>query len=125
MKRAGSLFDKITSFENLHRRLLASYRLRLQDRKCVVVPIRCGVSFLGWRLFPDGRRRVRRTTGVRFQRRLKELTELYRRREIDLADVRQPLASWLGHLKHGNTDGLVRRLLSQAIFSRAAREVQG
>ena len=107
------------------RRFLASYRLRLQDRKCVVAPIRCGVSFLGWRLFSDGRRRVRRTTGVRFQRRLKELTELYRRREIDLADVRQPLASWLGHLKHGNTDGLVRRLLSQAIFSRASREVQG
>ena len=106
------------------RRFLETYRLRLHDRKCVVGPSRCGVSFLGWTLFPDGRRRVRRATGLRFQRRLRELTELYRRRQIDLADVRQPLASWLGHLKHGNTDGLVRRLLRQAVFLRQSDGVQ-
>ena len=106
------------------RRFLDAYRLRLHDRKCVVVPTRCGVAFLGWTLFPDGRRRVRRATGLRFQRRLRELTGLYRRREIDLADVRQPLASWLGHLKHGNTNGLVRRLLHQAAFVRQSDKVQ-
>lgn len=106
------------------RNLLESYRLRLHDRKSVVVPTRCGVPFLGWTLFSSGRRRVRRTTGLRFQRRLKELSELYRGRKIDLSDVRQPLASWLGHLKHGNTDGLVRRLLHETIFLRPSGEVE-
>ena len=118
--------DKVELHETLDllRRFLEAYRLRLHDRKCVVRPTRCGVPFLGWTLFPDGRRRVRRATGVRFQRRLRELTDLYGRREIDLADVRQPLASWLGHLKHGSTDGLVRRLLREAVFVRGLEEVQ-
>ena len=53
-------------------RFVARYRISLHPRKCVVLPVRGGVPFLGWRVYPD-HRRLRRGTGVRFQRRLREL----------------------------------------------------
>ena len=37
----------------LLRRFLEPYRLRLHPRKCVILPVRTGVPFLGWRLYPD------------------------------------------------------------------------
>jgi RNA-directed DNA polymerase len=97
------------------RERLVPLRLHLHERKCVVLPVSAGVSFLGWRLFPD-HRRLRRATGVRFQRRLKQLTTAYARGAITLEHVRAPLASWIGHLQHGDTWGLRRRLLREAGF---------
>jgi hypothetical protein len=97
------------------RRFLAGFRLSLHPRKCVVVPVRAGVPFLGWRVFPD-HRLLRRSTGVRFQRRLKELTSDYAAGRIGLEAVKASLASWIGHLKHGDTWGLRRRLLEAAVF---------
>jgi hypothetical protein len=99
------------------RQFLDGYRLRLHPRKCVVLPVRTGVPFLGWRLYED-HRRVRRSTGVRFQRRLKELAAAFGRREIGGPEIRAPLMSWIGHLKHGDTWGLRRRLLRDTPFVR-------
>jgi hypothetical protein len=101
----------------LIRRFLEPLRLCLHPRKCVILPVRLDVPFLGWRVFAD-HRRLRRSTGVRFQRRLKELAAAYRRGEVDLAEVRASLASWNGHLKHGDTWGLRSRLLRATVFVR-------
>ncbi|MBI3946293.1 MAG: RNA-directed DNA polymerase [Armatimonadetes bacterium] len=84
------------------RAFLAGYRLALHPRKCVVIPVRAGIPFLGWRVYPD-HRRVLRPTGVRFQRRLRELAAAYRAGEVGLPEVRASVASWIGHLKHGDT----------------------
>jgi retron-type reverse transcriptase len=100
------------------RRFLEPLRLRLHPRKCVILPVRLGVPFLGWRVFAD-HRRLRRSTGVRFQRRLKELAAAYRRGEVNLPEVRASVASWNGHLKHGDTWGLRRRLLRATVFTRS------
>jgi hypothetical protein len=97
------------------RERLEPLRLRLHARKCVVLPVSAGVPFLGWRVFPD-HRRLRRATGVRFQRRLRQLAAAYARGEVTLEEVRAPLASWIGHLRHGDTWGLRRRLLGAAGF---------
>lgn len=94
-------------------------RLRLQPRKCQVMPVRCGIPFLGWQMFPD-HRRLRRATGVRFQRRLAELREDYAEGKIELDRVKMSVMSWIGHLKHGETRGLRRKLLAAAPFSRPA-----
>lgn len=100
------------------REFLTPYRLRLHPRKCVVLPVRVGVPFLGWRLYPD-HRRLRRPTGVRFQRRLRELAAGYQRGEVTLAQVRASVMSWIGHLKHGNTWGLRSKLFYAAVFTRS------
>jgi RNA-directed DNA polymerase len=99
------------------RDFLASYRLQLHPRKCVVLPVRLGVPFLGWRLYPD-HRRLRRATGVRFQRRLRELAGAYHRGEVALEQVRPSIMNWIGHLKHGDTWGLRSRLMEDTVFTR-------
>jgi len=100
------------------RAFLVPYRLKLHDRKCVVLPVRAGVPFLGWKVFPD-HRRIKRASGLRFQRKLRTLRRQYARGEIELSAVRPVLASYLGHLKHGDTHGLRRKLLRAAIFRRS------
>lgn len=99
------------------RERLVPLRLSLHARKCVVLPVSVGVPFLGWRLFPD-HRRLRRSTGVRFQRRLRHLVTACARGELTLDEVRPSLASWIGHLQHGDTWGLRRQLLGAAVFRR-------
>lgn len=111
----GDSKKDLTDLLEALRGFLRARRLTLHPRKCVVVPVRSGVPFLGWRVFPD-HRRLRRTTGVRFQRRLKKLTGQYENQEISLEEVRVSVASWIGHLKHGDTWGLRRKLLRQAVF---------
>jgi hypothetical protein len=99
------------------RDFLASYRLQLHPRKCVVLPVRLGVPSLGWRLYPD-HRRLRRVTGVRFQRRLRELAEAYRRGQGTLGQGRPSIMRWVGHFKHGDTWGLRSRLMADTVFTR-------
>jgi retron-type reverse transcriptase len=94
---------------------LQDFRLSLHPRKCVVVRTADGVPFLGWQVFPD-HRRLRRPTGVRFQRRLRQLQQQYQNGEIEFEKVRQSLASWVGHLKHGDTHGLRRSLLESIVW---------
>jgi len=97
---------------------LAKLRLALHPRKCQIYAARSGVPFLGWLVFPD-HRRLRRKTGVRFQRRLRALQEEYAHGERELKDVKASIMSWLGHLKHGDARGLSRKLLWQTSFRRA------
>jgi len=92
-------------------------RLRLHPKKQWVLPVTDGVDFLGYRVFPT-HRRVRRSSGWRFARRLKRMQEQYRKGTIDLAKVRQRIASWLGHAAHADTYGLRSALLGSAVFSR-------
>ena len=96
---------------------MASLRVRLHARKCQIVPVKCGVEFLGWQVFPD-HRRLRRSTGVRFQRKLRALAEGYSIGEISHTEVEASVMSWLGHLKHGDTWGLRTSLLGQTSFIR-------
>lgn len=94
---------------------LDNLRLRLHPTKCHTMPVRDGVPFLGWQVYADHRRLCRRT-GVRFQRKLVELTREYSQGRIPLDRVRASVMSWIGHLQHGDTVGLRRKLLGTAIF---------
>ncbi len=101
------------------REFLYLYRLTLHARKCVVMRTGDGVPFLGWQVFPT-HRRIRRATGLRFQRQLKEWRQSYARGEIGLEDMHASLASWSDHLRHGDTLGLRRRLLGQTVLRRGS-----
>lgn len=105
-------------------KFLEPYRLRLHPCKCVVLLTGNGVPFLGWRLYTD-HRRLRRSTGVRFQRHLRQMADDYQNGAIELDRVKASLASWVGHLRHGDTDGLRRRLLASTTFCRGAARTKG
>lgn len=96
-------------------RHLDGLRLRLHPLKCHILPVRDGVPFLGWQLFA-GHRRLRRRTGVRFQRKLRELVRARSAGAITMDRVRASIMSWIGHLNHGDTHGLKRKLLNAANF---------
>lgn len=92
-------------------------RLKLHPTKCQIMPTRCGVPFLGWTVFPD-HRRLRRATGIRIQRRLGYLAEAIACGQYCEKTVRGSLASYEGHLRHGDTSGLREKLFSHPAFSR-------
>jgi RNA-directed DNA polymerase len=96
---------------------LGSLRLRVHPRKSRVYRSRDGVTFLGWRLFPDRTRLVRRNV-VSFRKRLRRMQNDYAERRGRWASVEQRIASWQGHAAWGNTFRLREELLSQATFQR-------
>ncbi len=96
---------------------LEELRLRPHPGKSRVGRTADGVTFLGWRLFPDRRRLVRRNV-VRFRRRMRALQELYRRGEMDWDGVAARVLAWNAHASHGNTWRLRQQIYSQWPFSR-------
>ncbi len=90
---------------------LPSLRLALHEGSSTVYPVRNGIPFLGWRVFPEHRRLLRRN-GVAFQRRYRRLRRAYARGEISAEEVRQSVQGWIAHVQHGDTWGLRRALLS-------------
>ena len=102
---------------------LDGLRLQLHPAKCHVVPTARGFAFLGWQVYPD-HRKLRRKTGVRIQRALRELVAERSAGRIGVERLRSSVMSWIGHLKHGDTWGLRRKLFAAARFS-GGRPVQG
>ena len=96
---------------------LRSLRLRLHERKSVVYRTRAGVPFLGFLVYPDHRRLLRRSV-TRARRRFRCLTDAYTAGEASVEDVRTRVMAWLGHVKHGDTWGLRKRLLNATRFRR-------
>jgi retron-type reverse transcriptase len=90
-------------------------RLAPHATKCQVYRVRDGFPFLGWQVFPD-HRRLRRSTGVRIQRKLRALAAAHAAGEIGWDKVRASVMSWMGHLKHGDTWALRRRLFAPVTF---------
>ena len=98
-------------------RFLCGLRLCLHERKSVVYRVRDGVPFLGFLMYPEHRRLLRRSL-KRAARRLRATAEAYADGELTLPDVRQRVMAWLGHVRHGDTWGLRRKLLSSLAFRR-------
>ncbi|MDW7681520.1 MAG: reverse transcriptase/maturase family protein [bacterium] len=115
------LFADDKDFFRRKQRLLQEYlnclRLNLHARKRQIYQVKCGVPFLGWQVFP-GYRRLRRSTGVRIQRRLRILQQSYATGDKSLNDIRSSVMSWIGHLRHGDTWGLRRKLLGSCVFKK-------
>jgi retron-type reverse transcriptase len=81
---------------------LAGLRLRIHPGKSRVYAVRDGVSFLGWRIFPD-RSRLARANVTRFKRRLRRLQEDFADGRIELAGIRARVIAWIAHAAHGDT----------------------
>jgi hypothetical protein len=106
---------RLSSMTPVLQQYLDGLRLTLHGRKCQVFRVRDGFPFLGWQVYPE-HRRLRRTTGVRIGRRLRELRNGHAAGEIGWDRVRASVMSWIGHLKHGDTWALRGRLLASAAF---------
>jgi len=98
-------------------RLLAKERLKIHPSKKLLIPARCGLDVLGYRVFPHSIR-LSRGSGYRFQRRLKAWAHEYGKGNLELADVKPRIAGWIGHAVQADTLQLRRKILNRVYFIR-------
>lgn len=94
---------------------LAELRLTLHEDRAQVYPVKAGIPWLGFRVFPT-HRRLKRANVKLFARRLRRQRAAYRAGRLRLADVRQSLQAWIAHASHGDTYRLRRALFRQVVF---------
>lgn len=75
-------------------------------------PVREGIPFLGFVLFPN-RRRLKRRKGIHFQRNLRALVAAYRAGVLPASRITATIQGWVNHVRHGNTVGLRKAVLKQ------------
>ncbi len=98
---------------------LEKYRLRLHEHKCQIRRTEQGVTFLGFRVFPNFRL-LRRENVVRARRRLRRLQARYATGELAWEEVTRSVHGWLGHASFGDTYRLREKLFEEHFFQRTA-----
>lgn len=98
------ILEKIKGFLAVH------LKLQLNPIRVAVLPVERGIDFLGYVIYPDGYKRIRRRNVVNFRRRLKALETEHAQAEITFDHARQSIASWLGLAKHTSAFRLSRGL---------------
>jgi retron-type reverse transcriptase len=98
------------------REFLQGLRLHMHRGKQEIYPVRCGVPFLGFTIFPD-RRRIRRQNVTRFLRRMIKKREAVRRGLLTEDEFRRSLVAWVAHARHGDT-WMLRKALFRRLWSR-------
>ncbi len=96
---------------------LCQIHLSLHDRKCKTWPLVNGVSFLGFKIYPTHRVLLKRNVH-RVKRRFAYFQRAFKARTISTETIRVSVASWLGHLKWGDTYRLKQNLLERFVLSR-------
>jgi len=90
---------------------LARLRLTIHDRRAHPRPVTEGIPFLGFVLFPTGRR-LKRRKGIAYRRRLRALLAAYAAGEVSLEQVNASVRGWVAHASYGDTWALRRALFA-------------
>ena len=94
---------------------LAEEGLNLHPQKVLLTPTRCGLDFLGYRVYPR-MLRLRSGNGHRFRRSLKRKAKAYQRGDLDWNRLNAGVRAWIGHAAHGATRGLRKALFSEILI---------
>lgn len=100
---------------------LVPLRLRLHPAKTVIFPVRDGIRFLGYRVFPT-HRLLPKENVRRFRRRVRAMQADHAAGRLPWAAVVQRLTSWDGHARQANTYRLRGRLYDTILSQRATTE---
>lgn len=97
------------------------HELRLElNAKTQVFPVHRdqgrGLDYLGYRIWPD-RMRLRKDSVKRMRRRLADMQRGYSQGDVSLEEIRQRIASWIGHAQHADSERIREKLLGDAVFS--------
>ncbi|UCC75951.1 MAG: hypothetical protein JSW37_10590, partial [Anaerolineales bacterium] len=90
---------------------LSRLRLTIHQSRAQVRPVGEGVPFLGFVVYPQ-RRRLKRSRGVAYARRLRHMLRQYRNGQASLDQVTASVQGWVNHLRYGNTVGLRKAILA-------------
>ena len=90
---------------------LPSLKIELHPEKSSILPLRNGITFLGYRIFYY--HRLLKVRNIRhFKNRLKENIELFNEGKITSEQLNCRIQGWLGYAKFANTFNLRQKLLS-------------
>ncbi|MCP4267796.1 MAG: RNA-directed DNA polymerase [Candidatus Brocadiaceae bacterium] len=96
---------------------LQTIKLALHENKSRIYQTSDGVDFLGFRIFPHYMK-VRKRVVKGYRKKLKEMAIDYGNGQIDANKITRSIHSWIGHVKHANSYGLRKELISHAVFRR-------
>lgn len=101
------------------------YLLLAFNEKTQLTAMKDGVDYLGFRFYltDTGKviRRLRTGSKRRWKRRMKKIKRQYREDEITLEEVTRSIASYKGHLKHGHTYKLQKKVFHDFVLTKAKR----
>ncbi len=102
---------------------VAKELLKLEfNEKTQISPVSEGVDYVGWHFYlsDSGKviKRLRTSNKKRFKRRLKAFQKQYADNTKSLEDIKQSLASYNGHLKHGHTYKLKKKIYSKFVLKK-------
>jgi retron-type reverse transcriptase len=100
---------------------LAGLRLRLHPTKQVISPVKNGIRFLGYRVFPT-HRLLPKENVHRFRRRVRAMQADYAAGMLEWPTIAQRLMSWVGHARQANSYRLLEGLFGNMSFQRAANQ---
>jgi hypothetical protein len=73
-------------------------------------PVSEGITFLGFRIFPE-KRTLKRQKKLYYQRKLRQLLTAYVQGETPFSEVDASVQGWVNHVRYGNTVGLRKAML--------------
>jgi retron-type reverse transcriptase len=102
------------------RRELARVRLKWHESKLHIRPKRCGVTFVGCRIWASHRLLTKPNVRA-FRRRLRWMRRSFSAGQLDVNTVKLRLMSWMGHAGQANSAMLLRRLSKEWVFARGEK----
>ena len=94
---------------------LDGLRLALHDGKSRIHRTADGITFLGWRITPEGTW-MKRQSVVRMRRRFRSMRRQWIAGEIEWDEIQQRIHSWIGHAQWGDTWKLREQMFQQFPF---------
>jgi retron-type reverse transcriptase len=91
---------------------LSTLRLTIHEACAQVVPVRCGIPWLGFVVYPT-HRRLKARKARNATRHLGERYEAYRAREISFAEFDASIQGWINHVRYADTWGLRKHVFGQ------------
>jgi hypothetical protein len=90
---------------------LEGFRLRIHANRAQVQRCAAGITFCGYRIFPD-RIRLKRVNVIRARRRMRRLARAFRESRIPLTRYKASVCAWLGHAKTADSWRVRRSVLA-------------
>ncbi|MDO8661347.1 MAG: reverse transcriptase domain-containing protein, partial [Candidatus Woesearchaeota archaeon] len=106
--------DVLRLYQQQIKEFLQTLKLTLHPQKCVIKPLRRGISFLGYTLFYKYTR-VRTRNIRKIKNRLQELLADYRLNNADATAVLNVLQGWCAYSQHANTYNLRKKISQQVL----------
>ncbi|RDY70336.1 RNA-dependent DNA polymerase [Halobacillus trueperi] len=92
--------------------------LKLQlNNKTTIRPIKDGIEFVGFRIWPT-HRKLKKKTVKKMNNRLKYVKKAFARGEVSLESIRSTLFSYLGFMEHADCHHLKNKVLREFVLSK-------